>query len=136
MISGYTRFNNELITVITGKWIRCRCRFQSHLCSSRICVLRSIARVLKTSRNFVEFDVYSLYGNFIRSRFLNRRIADWNLILVAATTTSSFFRGTQRQFSENICSKDDLRSFSRDFRTSKKRYNCPFFTEFYPKKNT
>ena len=60
---------NELITVITGKWIRCRCRFQSHLCSSRICVLRSIARVLKTSRNFVEFDVYSLNGNFIRSKF-------------------------------------------------------------------
>ena len=62
-------------------------------------------------------------------------------------------RGTQRQFSgfrENICSEDDSRS--RIFRKfvvnflaglpllgvlkkfSKKWYNCPFLTDFYPKK--
>ena len=52
------------------------------------------------------------------------------------------FRGTQRQFSENICSEDDLRprifgTFVvkflaclplQDFRTSEKWYNCPFLT--------
>ena len=59
-------------------------------------------------------------------------------------------RGTQRQFSENICSEDDLRSrifetfvvnflfacHSQNFRTSKKWYNCPFLTDFQPKKVT
>ena len=58
------------------------------------------------------------------------------------------FRGTQRQFSENICSEDDLKS--RIFgtlvvkflaclsllRTSKKWYNYPFLTDFYPKEIT
>ena len=88
-----------MITVMTGKWIRCSCRFQSHLCSSCICVLKyaytgtlkQYCEGFEISRNFVEFDEYRLYRNFIRSRFLNRRIADWNLILVTATTTSSFF---------------------------------------------
>ena len=61
-----------------------------------------------------------------------------------------FNRGTQRQFLENICSEDYLRSrilitfvakfcllacLSQDLRTSKKWYNCPFLTYFYPKKN-
>ena len=59
-------------------------------------------------------------------------------------------RGTQRQFSENVCSEDDLRSrifetfvvnflfacHSQNFRTSKKWYNCPFLTDFQPKKVT
>ena len=59
-------------------------------------------------------------------------------------------RGIQRQFSENICSEDDLRSriFGKfvvkflaclpllGFRTSEKWYNCPFLTDFYPKKVT
>ena len=63
-------------------------------------------------------------------------------------------RDTQRQFSENICSEDDLRSRIcyicckicclpassslplQDFRTSKKWYNCPFLTDFYPKEVT
>ena len=56
--------------------------------------------------------------------------------------------GTQRQFSENICSEDDLRSrifgtfvvkalvacLSKDFRTSKTWYNSTFLTDSYPKK--
>ena len=61
-------------------------------------------------------------------------------------------RSTKRQFSENICSDDDLRSrifgtfvvkfnfllvcLSQDVRISKKWYNCPFLTDFYPKKGT
>ena len=61
---------------------------------------------------------------------------------------SSAIRGTQRQFSKNICSEDDLRSriFGTfvvkflaclpllGFRTSTKWYNYPFLTDFYPKK--
>ena len=57
-------------------------------------------------------------------------------------------RGTQREFSENICSEDDLRStifgtfvvnfllafLSQDFRTSKKWYNCQIFNGFLPYK--
>ena len=60
------------------------------------------------------------------------------------------FRGTQRKFSENICSEDDLRSriFGAfvvkffaclpllGFWTSKKWYNWNFLTDFYPKKIT
>ena len=64
---------------------------------------------------------------------------------------TTLVRGTQRQFSENICSKDDLRSrifgtfvvkllaclpLSRIFEHLKNRYNCPFLTDFYPKKVT
>ena len=59
-------------------------------------------------------------------------------------------RGTQRQFLENICSEDDLRSrifgtfFVKflaclpllGFRTSKNWCNCPFLTDFYPNKLT
>ena len=59
-------------------------------------------------------------------------------------------RGTQRQFSENICSEDDLRSriFGTfvvkflaclpvlDFRASKNCDNCPFLMAFYSKKVT
>ena len=56
-----------------------------------------------------------------------------------------YFRGTQRQFSENICWEDDLRSrifvvnfllacLSKDFRTSKKWYNCPIFNGCFPVK--
>ena len=59
-------------------------------------------------------------------------------------------RDTQRQFSGNICSEDDLRSriFGTfavkflaclpllGFSTFKKWYNCPFLTDFYPKKVT
>ena len=61
-------------------------------------------------------------------------------------------RGTQRQFSKNVCLEDDLRSrifgafvvkflacLPWDFETSKKWYNtCPLFflTDFYPKKVT
>ena len=55
------------------------------------------------SRNFVEFDVYCLYGNFIRSTFLNRRIEDWNLILVAATITSSFFSEIRLTWRDCYC---------------------------------
>ena len=58
--------------------------------------------------------------------------------------------GNQRQFSENISSEDDLRSriFGTfavkflaclpllGFSTFKKWYNCPFLTDFYPKKIT
>ena len=61
-----------------------------------------------------------------------------------------FLRVTQRQFSENICSEDNLRS--RIFGTFvvkflgflplleflkiyKKCYNCPCLTDFYPKKD-
>ena len=39
--------------------------------------------------------------------------------------------GTQRQFLESICSEDDLRS--RIFGTFV-GYNCPFLTDFFPKK--
>ena len=52
----------------------------------------------------------------------------------------SVSRDTQRQFSESICSEDDLRSrvfgtcLSYDCRTSKIWYNCPFFIGFLPKK--
>ena len=60
-----------------------------------------------------------------------------------------FVRGTQRQFSQNICSEDDFRS--RIFGTfvvkilaclpllgfsNTSWYNCPFLTNFYPKKVT
>ena len=59
-------------------------------------------------------------------------------------------RGTQRQFSENICSEDDLRPriFGTfvvkflaclpllEFSASKNWYHCPFLTNFYPKKVT
>ena len=61
-------------------------------------------------------------------------------------------RGTQRHFSENICSEDDLRSrifgkffvkflaclpaSPRIFEHLKKWYNCPFLTDFYPKNVT
>ena len=63
----------------------------------------------------------------------------------------SNFGGTQRQFSENICSEDDLRSrifgtfvvkflaclpLLRIFEHLKKWYNCPFLTVFHPKKVT
>ena len=68
-----------------------------------------------------------------------------------AERVKSYIRGTQRQFSENICSEDDLRSrifgtfvvkilaclpvlgFSNIY---KKKYNCPFLKDFYPKKVT
>ena len=64
---------------------------------------------------------------------------------------SQFIRGNQRQFSENICSEDDL---TRIFETFVVKflaclpllgfsntdlttwYNCPFLTDFYPKKVT
>ena len=59
-------------------------------------------------------------------------------------------RGTQQQSSENICSEDDLRSriFGTfvlkflaclpvlGFSNICKMYNCPFLTDFYPKKVT
>ena len=61
-------------------------------------------------------------------------------------------RGTQRHFSENICSEDNLRSrifgkffvkflaclpaSPRIFEHLKKWYNCPFLTDFYPKNVT
>ena len=61
-------------------------------------------------------------------------------------------RSTQRHFSENICSEDDLRSrifrkfflkflaclpaSPRIFEHLKKWYNCPFLTDFYPKNVT
>ena len=64
-------------------------------------------------------------------------------------TTCIYVRGTQRQFSENICSEDDLRS--RIFRTfvvkflarlsllgfpnNQKWCNCPFLTDFYLKRS-
>ena len=57
-------------------------------------------------------------------------------------------RGTQRQFSENICSEDDLKSRifgtfvvkflaclpALGFSNIQKWYNCPFLTDFYPLK--
>ena len=58
-----------------------------------------------------------------------------------------YFRGNRRQFSENICSADDLRfrifgtfhckipclpASPRIFEHVKKWYNCPFLTDFYP----
>ena len=65
--------------------------------------------------------------------------------------TRSCSKGTQRQFSENICSEHDLRSrifgtFAVKFLAClpplgfsniyKKWYNCPFLTDFYPKNVT
>ena len=64
--------------------------------------------------------------------------------------TQSDYISTQRQFSENICSEDDLGSRTFEtfvvkflaclpllgFRTSKKWYNCPFLTDFCPEKVT
>ena len=49
---------------------------------------------------------------------------------ILADLLSSSIRGTQRQFSENSCSEESLLGF----RTSKKWYNCPLLTDFYPKK--
>ena len=66
------------------------------------------------------------------------------------------FRGTQRQFLENVCSEGDLRSrifgtfffvvkflaclpllgFSNPPPPQKKWYNCPFLMDLYPKKVT
>ena len=63
----------------------------------------------------------------------------------------AYYKGTQRQISENICSEDDLRSrifgtfcckiscFPASysiFEHRKKWYNEPFLTDFYPKKVT
>ena len=62
---------------------------------------------------------------------------------------SSSYWGTQRQFSEHICSEDDLRSrifgtivvkfLARlrvlGFSNIWKRYNCQFLTDFYPKRS-
>ena len=61
--------------------------------------------------------------------------------------TGALFRGTQRQFSENICSEDDLRSTIFGAFVVKylgrlpllgfsKWCNCPFFKDFCPKKVT
>ena len=69
----------------------------------------------------------------------------WNVLNVNLTLPNCWVvRGTQRQFSENICSEDDLRSIIFGtfvlkflacllllrFSNSKKWYNCPFLTDF------
>ena len=71
---------------------------------------------------------------------LSRKSRLDSFVLPAPVTVVTLFRGTQRQFLENICSEDDLRSrifgtfFVKflacmpllGFRTFQKWYNCPF----------
>ena len=71
-------------------------------------------------------------------------------LLATTANTSAVAKGTQRQFSDNICSEDDLRSriFGTlvvkflaclpllGFSNILKMVNCPFLTDFYPKKVT
>ena len=71
-------------------------------------------------------------------------------LIIISTCISATLRDTHCQFSENICSDDDLRSeifgtFAVKFLaclpllgywTSKKWYNWPFSTAFFPKKVT
>ena len=71
---------------------------------------------------------------------LSRKSRLDSFVLPAPVTVVTLFRGTQRQFLENICSEDDLRSriFGTfvvkflacmpllGFRTFQKWYNCPF----------
>ena len=86
------------------------------------------------------------FGNYITSNIY----AKYHYKSCYLYKSEKGIRGTQRQFSENICSEDDLRSrifgtfvveflaclLPQDFRTSEKWYNCPFLPDFYPKKVT
>ena len=102
-------------------------------------------------------DRQKIETNILHNFFCSLSLTDFNNHLVIFTvvdgkkTERFYFRGTQRQFSENICSEDDLRSRifgivvvkisclpspPRIFEHLKHGHNCPSLTESYPKKVT
>ena len=54
----------------------------------------------------VPIDIFTLYLRFVKLCRENKS----DTVVCLMTNQRSLYRGTQRQFLENICSKDDLRS--------------------------
>jgi len=91
-------------------------------------------------------------GRFVANQFKQMQLHLQSLLSIKQTVLSSQRTGAPNgNFRENICSEDDLRTrifgtfvvkflayllLRSYFRTSIKWYNCPFLTDFHPKKVT